>query len=158
MTSLVRFCSAMICAAVLFMPLPAAEADGVKVGVLKCKIEGGWGYIIGSSKAIDCVFRPTSYRWRDHYVGSIQKLGADVGLTKGTHLVWAVFAPGRVRRGSLAGFYFGATGEATVGVGIGGNVLIGGFRESINLQPLSLQTQTGLNAAGGIAALRLESH
>ena len=42
--------------------------------------------------------------------------------------------------------------------GLGANVLIGGFRKSINLQPLSIQAQTGLNIAGGIGSLTLESN
>jgi hypothetical protein len=34
-------------------------------------------------------------------------------------------------------------------------VLIGGFDNSIGLQPLSLGTQTGLNVALGVGGLRL---
>jgi len=34
-------------------------------------------------------------------------------------------------------------------------VLVGGFRKGINLQPLSVQAQTGLNVAGGIGSLHL---
>ncbi|MGI9413655.1 MAG: DUF992 domain-containing protein [Hyphomicrobiales bacterium] len=148
-------------------PLSAGAADfggpadegttGVKVGLLTCDISGGWGLIIASNKAVDCVFKPTNYRWRDHYVGSINKIGADIGVTAGGKLVWAVFAPGTVRRGALAGSYFGASGEATVGIGLGANALLGGFGDTINLQPLSVQGQTGLNVAGGIAGLFLES-
>jgi hypothetical protein len=136
----------------------AAAGEGVKVGVLTCKIAGGVGYVIWSSKAVDCVFQPRHGRWRDHYVGSIRKFGADVGVTMGTQMAWAVFAPGDVGRGALAGSYFGATGEATVGVGVGANVLFGGFQNSINLQPVSVQMQTGFNAAGGVANLTLVRH
>ncbi len=135
-----------------------ANAEGVKVGMLTCNVEGGIGYIIASSKSVDCVFKPSHYRWRDHYVGSITKIGADIGVTTGSHIMWAVFAPGSLKRGSLAGNYFGATGEATVGVGVGANVLLGGFEKSVNLQPLSLQVQTGVDVAGGIASLSLRSH
>lgn len=133
----------------------ANAAEGVKVGILSCHISGGIGYVIASSKSVHCVFRPSHYRWRDRYVGSISKFGADLGMTTGGHLYWTVFAPGSLRRGSLAGSYFGATGEATVGVGTGVNVLVGGFRHSVNLQPVSVQFQTGLNVAGGVASLTL---
>ncbi len=136
---------------------PASAAEGVKVGMLSCNVQGGMGYIIASSKTVDCVFRSSLYNRRDHYVGSITKLGADIGITTGSHIMWAVFAPGKLKRGSLAGSYFGASGEATVGVGAGVNVLIGGFKSSINLQPVSLQVQTGVNVAGGIASLSLHS-
>jgi hypothetical protein len=32
---------------------------------------------------------------------------------------------------------------------------VGGFRKTINLQPVSIQAQTGLNVAAGIASLNL---
>ena len=57
--------------------------------------------------------------------------------------------------GTLAGTYVGVTGSATVGVGMGGNVLVGGGR-SIALQPVSLLASTGLNVAAGVALLRLQ--
>ncbi len=136
----------------------ANAAEGIKVGVLSCDVAGGLGYVIGSTKSVECVFRPSHHRWRDRYVGSISKFGADLGMTTGGHIYWTVFAPGSLRRGSLAGSYFGATGEATVGIGTGVNVLLGGFRHSINLQPVSVQFQTGLNVAGGVASLTLRRH
>src|SRR5438093_342699 len=73
-------------------------------------------------------------------------------------MVWAVFAPtSDLRTGSLAGHYAGATGSATVGFGAGANVLVGGSNKSFNIQPLSIEGSTGLNVAGGIATLTLES-
>jgi Protein of unknown function (DUF992) len=47
------------------------------------------------------------------------------------------------------------TAGAAVGVGGNANVLVGGSNSSIALQPLSLQGQTGLNLAVGVAALEL---
>jgi len=39
----------------------AAEAkSGIKVGVLSCEVDGGVGFIIGSSKGVDCVYQPAS--------------------------------------------------------------------------------------------------
>jgi Protein of unknown function (DUF992) len=133
----------------------AVAGSGVRVGVLSCHVYGGVGWIIGSTKSANCVFRSAHGGWKDYYGGSITRVGIDVGVTNGTHLVWAVFAPGKMKRGSLAGGYAGAGAEATIGVGLGANVLIGGFRKSINLQPLSVQGQTGLNIAGGIGSLTL---
>jgi hypothetical protein len=57
--------------------------------------------------------------------------------------------------GSLAGTYVGATGSASVGVGVGANVLFGGFGNSISLQPLSVEGNRGVNVAGGIAEMTL---
>lgn len=135
--------------------LPAeASSYGVKVGVLRCHIEGGVGFIIGSSKNVDCVFK-RSGGGSEHYEGSIGKLGVDIGVTRATELAWVVFAPGKVKRGALKGSYTGASAEATVGIGLGANVLVGGFKRGINLQPISLQAQEGLNVAGGVASLHL---
>jgi hypothetical protein len=134
----------------------AAEAkSGVKIGVLSCEIEGGPGFIIGSSKAVDCVYEPASGARSEHYSGTIGKLGIDIGVTGRTVVAWAVFAPGKVSKGALKGSYTGASAEATVAVGLGANVLVGGFKKGINLQPISVQGQTGLNIAAGVANLKL---
>lgn len=144
---------AMLAACTLALPAQAG-GHGVKVGVLNCHIAGGVGFLIGSSKNVECTFK-RSGGGREHYVGSIGKLGVDVGITDETVLGWVVFAPGKVSRGALKGSYTGASAEATVGLGVGANVLVGGFRKGINLQPLSLQAQTGLNVAAGVASLHL---
>jgi hypothetical protein len=134
----------------------SAEAGtGIKVGMLSCDIHGGTGYIIGSSKGIDCRFAPSGGGRPEFYAGRIGKLGVDIGVTGHGVVAWAVFAPGKIRPGGLKGSYTGATAEATLIGGLGANVLLGGFRKSINLQPLSLQAQTGLNVAAGIASLDL---
>ena len=138
------------------LAIPQAQADGVKIGLLSCSIDGGVGFIIGSSKAIDCVYQPAGGGHVEHYEGSIGKLGIDIGITNGSSVVWAVFAPGKTKPGGLKGSYGGASAEATIVVVLGANVLIGGFRKSINLQPVSVQAQTGLNIAAGIAGLRLD--
>ncbi|WP_373506144.1 DUF992 domain-containing protein [Aestuariivirga sp.] len=135
---------------------PAVAKDGVKVGVLTCNVDGGVGLIIGSSKAMDCTFERSGSSKVEHYTGRIGKLGVDIGITGKTTMGWAVFAPGQLKSGSLAGSYGGATAEATVAVGLGANVLVGGSNKSIALQPVSVQAQTGLNVAAGIASLKLE--
>jgi hypothetical protein len=134
----------------------AEAGSGVKLGVLSCSAQGGIGYIIGSSKAIDCAFKPSSGDRVEHYSGKLGKLGVDIGVTGDSILAWAVFAPGKLKPGSLAGSYAGLSAEATVGAGLGANVLVGGFQKTVNLQPLSVQAQTGLNIAGGIGTLHLD--
>jgi hypothetical protein len=146
-------------AAATFMGLaaavPAPAATGVKIGMLTCHIDGGVGLIIASAKNLDCEYRAGNGR-RERYEGTIRKLGVDVGVTVNSALVWTVFAPGKTKRGGLEGYYAGATAEATAGLGLGANVLIGGFKRTINLQPVSIQGQTGLNVAAGLAGLRLD--
>ncbi|HEY0302613.1 MAG TPA: DUF992 domain-containing protein, partial [Rhizomicrobium sp.] len=90
--------------------------------------------------------------------GTISKFGVDIGYTDGGVLVWGVFAPSSdVRAGSLEGDYAGATASATIGVGLGANVLIGGLDKSIALQPLSVEGNKGLNVAAGIGAISLSA-
>lgn len=141
--------------ALVTMASAADAKSGVKVGMLSCGVEGGVGFIIGSSKAVDCVYQPASGGAPEHYSGSIGKLGLDVGVTQQAVLAWAVFAPGKTNKGALKGSYSGASAEATVGVGLGANVLVGGFEKGINLQPVSVQAQTGLNIAAGVSSLNL---
>jgi hypothetical protein len=83
-------------------------------------------------------------------------VGVDIGFTSGTTVVWAVVAPGSIKHGALAGHYMGASAEATVGVGGGINVLVGGIHHSFTLQPVSVQGQIGLNVA--LAATSLDLH
>jgi hypothetical protein len=135
---------------------PAAAAPhGVKVGTLTCNVASGWGFVFGSSKDLHCTFRGT--HGAEHYTGSISKYGVDIGYTEGGVLVWGVFAPtSDTRSGALDGDYVGATANATVGVGLGANVLVGGFDRSFALQPLSVSGNTGLNVAAGVGAIRLD--
>lgn len=142
-------------AALLAVANPAAAA-GVKVGVLSCHVSSGWGFIFGSSKDLHCNFSPSGRGGGERYIGTVSKFGVDIGYTSGGVLVWDVFAPASgVRRGALAGSYAGVTGSATVGVGAGANVLVGGFNRSITLQPVSIEGNTGLNVAAGIGAITL---
>ena len=136
-------------------PVTSAEAapTGVKAGVLQCVVAPGVGFIIGSSKDVSCTFKGQGRVER--YRGSTGKLGIDIGVTNKSYLSWLVFAPGKVGRGALAGSYVGASAQATVIAGLGANVLVGGSSQSINLQPLSVQGQTGLNIAAGLASLNL---
>ncbi len=133
----------------------SAEAEGVKVGVLTCRVEGGTGFLIGSAKNIDCKYRPASGGRSERYTGSIGKIGLDVGITNESVIAWVVLAPGKTKPGALKGSYNGISAEATAGVGVGANLLVGGFRQSINLQPLSVQAQVGLNVSLGITNLTL---
>jgi hypothetical protein len=132
-----------------------AQAQTVKAGVLTCNVASGFGFIFGSSKAVNCTFSPPGGP-PQHYVGSIDKFGVDIGYTAGGVLVWAVLAPTTSPApGSLAGAYGGATASATAAVGVGANVLVGGSGNTISLQPLSIEGNTGLNVAAGVAALTL---
>jgi Protein of unknown function (DUF992) len=151
----------MIGAAVAVTSLACASAadaapHGVRVGDLTCNVASGWGFVFGSSKDLHCTYRGNGHR--EHYTGSISKFGVDIGYTEGGVLVWGVFAPtSDMREGALEGDYAGASAQATVGLGIGANALIGGLDKSIALQPLSVEGSKGLNVAAGIGSISLKS-
>lgn len=136
----------------------ARQQPNVRVGLLECNVGGGAGLIITSTKALKCRYRPAQAELPiETYAGTVRNFGLDIGATRQGLLVWAVLAPSeRVPLGALAGEYVGVTGQATVGVGAGANLLVGGIENSINLQPLSVQTQTGLNLAVGVQSMELE--
>ena len=133
-----------------------AAGHGVKVGELTCGVASGWGFVFGSSKDLRCVFRQED-RKPVHYSGAISKFGVDIGYTEGGVLVWEVIAPtSDVRPGALEGDYVGVSAGATAGIGIGANVLVGGFDKSFSLQPLSVSGNKGLNVAAGIGSISLK--
>ena len=137
-----------------------AQQPGVELGVLDCQIEGGVGLILGSSKDMRCSFSPADKTFApEPYFGAVTKYGLDVGVTEATAMSWLVLAPSSniYAPGALAGDYIGASAEASAGVGGGANLLVGGSGTNFTLQPLSLQTQTGLNLAVGVTQFQLRS-
>lgn len=133
---------------------PAAH---IKIGILRCEIEGGFGYILGSSKLLSCNFQSAANPAYSHqYSGQILKVGADIGYTSRGKLIWAVFAPTYdLAQSDLDGIYVGLSGEASLGVGVGVNMLIGSFNESLNLIPINTSGTLGMNIAGGLGAVTL---
>lgn len=138
---------------------PMAKKHFTKVGLLACKSQGGFGYIIGSSTDLSCTFE--NARGGDlyeYYDGSITKVGPDIGFKTRETLLWAVYAPSfQVPGGRLDGTYVGVSASVGVGVGFGANVLAGNLKNNLNLVPLSVSGSIGLNAAAGIGALTLNS-
>ena len=132
-----------------------AAPERIKAGMLDCDVSGGVGLIIGSKKQMTCMFTPANGGNREVYLGTIRKFGLDIGATAPGKMAWTVYAPTNQRFAALSGDYAGASGEATVGVGLGANVLVGGSDRTVALQPLSIEGQTGLNLAVGVASLEL---
>ena len=147
-----------IAAATLAAPLSTANAqpvERVQVGVLECRGGASFGFIVGSVTNLGCVLRIDGLS-EDRYVATIRKVGVDLGITQETALAWGVFAPvKRLGPGDLSGNYAGAQGSAAIGVGAGGNVLVGGSNDTVSLQPVSVEGGTGFNVAGGFASMSL---
>ncbi len=153
------FILAGIAAAMLVAFFTGANAQQpiqrVQVGILECRGAASVGFVVGSVTNLGCVLRAEGMP-EDRYVATIRKVGLDLGITQETALAWGVYAPvARLGPGDLSGDYVGAQGSASVGVGLGGNVLVGGSANSIALQPLSVQGQVGLNVAAGLESLEL---
>jgi hypothetical protein len=131
--------------------MPAAQA-----GILECRGGQNVGFVVGSVTSLECVFQSPGRR-PEAYVATVRRIGVDLGVTAQTQVKWAVNAPNtRLGFGELAGTYGGVGANASIGIGGGGNFLVGGPRNAYALQPLSVQGQTGLNVAAGIAGIELE--
>jgi hypothetical protein len=143
-----------------FLPRAQAQDGGVELGVLDCAIGGGAGFIFGSSKDLSCTFTPANTTFApEAYFGVVNKYGLDIGTTEKTEMRWVVLSPleNIYAPGALAGDYVGASAEVTAAVGAGANLLVGGSRRAFTLQPLSVQTQTGINLAIGVSQFQLRS-
>ncbi len=143
-------------AVVLLGPSAQAAGERIQVGVLNCTVASGTNFLVGSTKRLACRFSPANGGMVEHYRGEITRVGLDLGKTKSTEIRWAVLAPKTgLRAGALSGKYGGVSAEASAGAGVGANALIGGLERSIALNPLSIQTQEGVNIAAGVAGLKL---
>ncbi|HUO06691.1 MAG TPA: DUF992 domain-containing protein [Candidatus Binataceae bacterium] len=128
----------------------------VRAGYLTCHVASGWGFIFGSSRDVKCAYAMQP-DYTEYYTGSITKFGADIGYLASGVMIWSVVAPTtNLGQGALAGHYGGATASAAIGVGGGANVMVGGFKNSIALQPVSIEGQNGLNVAAGVVQLSLK--
>jgi hypothetical protein len=134
----------------------ANAAPPVQAGVLQCQGGQNVAFVVGSVANLECVFQSEGRR-PEPYIATVRRIGVDLGFTEQTQLAWAVNAPNRgIRRGDLAGSYGGVGANASVGVGFGGNFLVGGPQNAYALQPVSVQGQTGLNVAAGVAQIELQ--
>jgi hypothetical protein len=152
-----RLSTLSVAAAALVASLASAHAMApVQAGILQCQGGQNVGFVVGSVTSLNCVFQSEGRR-PEAYVATVRRFGVDLGFTQQTQFSWAVNAPdGQVGRGQLAGNYGGLGANASVGVGFGGNFLVGGPQNAYALQPISVQGQTGLNVAAGVAGIELQ--
>jgi hypothetical protein len=152
-----RLSTLSIAIAALTASIASANAmPPVRAGILQCQGGQNVGFVVGSVTSLECVFQSDGRR-PEPYIATVRRIGLDLGVTEQTKFTWAVNAPnGRLGRGDLAGNYGGVGANASVGIGGGGNFLVGGPANSYALQPISVQGQTGLNVAAGVAGLELQ--
>lgn len=153
--------AALFTGAVLSSPAIAdtETVDHFEVGSLNCDVGDGTGFIFGSTRELTCTFNPTQEGLDDEvYVGDIARYGIDIGKTQNGQMSWLVLAPteSEFSEGGLNGDYRGVSAEATFGIGLGANVMVGGSEDTLALQPLSLNTQNGVNFAIGVGEITLQ--
>jgi Protein of unknown function (DUF992) len=152
-----RLSTLSIATAALVASIAGANAmPAVRAGILQCEGGQNVGFVVGSVTSLECLFQSDGHR-PEPYIATVRRFGVDLGVTEQTKFSWAVNAPNsRIGHGELAGNYGGVGANASVGIGGGGNFLVGGPANAYALQPLSVQGQTGLNVAAGVASLELE--
>ncbi|MCA8881804.1 MAG: DUF992 domain-containing protein [Rhodobacteraceae bacterium] len=133
--------------------LAHARAD---IGVITCKLTSVDNDIVYTNEEFACEFKPTTGDTQT-YTGEIKALGVNLSVTKDVTLVWGVLAPSsdETEAGSLAGRYVGGTASVALGAGAAANVLIGGSKHTVALQPISASGLIGTGAALDIEEFEL---
>jgi Protein of unknown function (DUF992) len=153
-TALAAACGAAAALAVILTSPATAQERRIQLGELDCSLSASIGLIVSSQRNVSCYFHSPGAP-DTAYVGTLTRVGLDVGVTSGGKMVWTAFVNTDRYTGTLSGSYVGATAEAAVALGLGANVLIGGNNDSVALQPVSVQSTTGFNIAAGVSQLNL---
>ena len=151
------FTGGIVGGAALAMVLAApagAQSDRVQAGTLECSLSSSIGLVVASQRNVACNFKPNGGP-PEAYVGTMTRIGLDIGVTGGGAIIWGVFTSTNLYSGMLTGTYVGATAEMSIAAGLGANVLVGGSNRSVALQPVSVQGQVGLDIAAGVGSLEL---
>ncbi|TAJ28575.1 MAG: DUF992 domain-containing protein [Reyranella sp.] len=138
--------------------LNATNANSrIFIGSLTCNIAAGTGYILASSKKMDCVFLGKDGVSHAQYEGTINKVGIDIGYTKAMHTIWRVYSLGSDRKADqIAGTYVGEQGTAAAGSQAGGNWLYGGQNAEIGMVASGIVQDAGYNLAMGVAEMTIK--
>jgi hypothetical protein len=137
------------------------QQSGIQVGIVTCSVipESRVNLLIRSTADVECVYE--NHGKTEKYIGETGiALGLDLNFKQNEKFAFTVIAASAdVQPGAhaLAGKYVGGTLGATAGVGLSASALIGGGAKNISLQPLSLGTNTGIGASGGIGFLYIEA-
>ncbi len=154
-----KIAQALLTAGAFLLSAQTTHALGAnsKIGTLECFVAGGSGILVGSSKDISCTLLSLEDEPVENYIGELIKIGLDVGFTKETVMQWSVYIPEfqSYEPGALSGKFRGASANASLAIGLGASILIGGLSENFALQPLKISKQKGVNIAVGITQMEL---
>ena len=158
MMRFVRSLSVFIFTVMVFAAPASAQApkSWTQVGMLTCKLNPSIGFVIAGHQSMECQYVPSDGTPPQAYLGALNMVGVNIGISAGGVLGWAVLAPtAGIPVGALAGEYVGASGDLGLGLGAGANVLIGGSARTFALQPVSLEGSVAVDVALGVSALKL---
>src|ERR1700760_2412378 len=103
-------------------PASAQTPQGTSVGTLTCRMGPSIGLIFGSRQRMACRFTPNGGGQPESYVGVMNSVGLDIGITAGGVMAWGVFAPtAGPRRGAPWGTHVRARRGLRGGGGAGGH-------------------------------------
>lgn len=155
MVSLSVYARSMFCA-LAAASLWSSQAEArVEAGILTYEVGEGVALIISSPRHLHCVFHKPNGQ-NEAYRGKLEAFGANIGVSGRGVISWAVLAATRrLPHGELAGSYGGVGAGGAAVVGARAQLLVGGNRRTISLQPLSVEGEVGVNLAVGITAMRL---
>ncbi len=98
----------------------------VYIGALTCEVSGGTGYLIASSRKMDCVFEPMS-GGSQAYDGELRGFGLELGYTKPMKMLWKAYTVGSNKgTTALVGTFVGEAGGVTADRSVGGDWVYGG--------------------------------
>ena len=131
-----------------------AQAQSV-VGTLNCRVQGGFSFIFGSTRELQCQFESAGGDRIQGYFGRINKYGVDIGFVRSGVILWSVIGSAAPSDGALEGNYIGASAQVAAAFGAGANALLG--TNNFMLNPISITGLRGVNVAAGIASLELRA-
>jgi hypothetical protein len=128
----------------------------IYIGSLSCNVGGSTGYVLASSKTLDCVFLDKDGVRTAQYTGTIDKVGIDIGYTKAVHTIWRVYSLGSTRGpNNLGGTYLGEQSTIAAGSQAGGNWIYGGPNAEVGMLASGVVQDAGYNLATGVAAMTI---
>lgn len=139
----------------------AFAEGGIEVGILNCSVVPGSrvNLLIRSTADVECTFEQNGET--ETYKGETGiALGLDLSFRSNERMAFTVIAASEdVRPGSkaLGGKYVGGQVSAAAGLGLGAKALVGGGAKNIGLQPLAIETSSGIGIAGGLGFLYIEA-
>lgn len=125
------------------------------VGTLNCRVQGGFSFIFGSTRELQCQFERAGGGGIQSYIGRINKYGVDIGFVRSGVILWSVIGSAAPSDGGLEGTYIGASAQVAAAFGAGANALLG--TNNFMLNPLSITGLQGFNVAAGIASMELRA-